>query len=731
MRKYIVLLIIVLAATPSIAQNPEAPSWLDFTTKRAINDLKNSVLLDYSYAGYHFSEKELPDVSGWKTVSVVDYGAIPNDDVYDDTAIQAAINAAGAANVPTVVFFPAGKYLVSSEQTRFTPIEVNSSNIVLKGAGTGTNGTEIYADKMGDTSLKWNTQWNFIFKPKSSGSIRSDIKKRINRGDTQIEVADGGKFSVGMPVVVNQHNGTENVALNMPGLTMKSEWEKIHETGMRVTEKNVIEAISGNLVTLKRPINCYVTADISKATLEKFNSIEEVGVEDILLTSGWKDYPETFQHHKNNIVDYGWRAIQFDGVRNGWIRNVEFRHWNESLHVNSSLAVTVEDVKFSGKQGHVSSQAGWSTGVLFKNCEDLVPVDGQGRAGQWHGPGLQVRSTGCVYLNFKMQHHQFLDFHGYQPYGNLLDNIHGGILDRNGGSPISQPHSGPDICFWNFEQNSDYVNKTYNFWDLSRRTQSYLAHPKFIGFTSPGENISFKNVGLNELQGTHVYPQSLFDAQLQLRLYGSYMSASSEKSNAKAVNANDDLQDTAWESASTETEQWILLDLGSSQSVSAITVSEDDLVIDNWMLEYWDGNGWKTVETGNEIGESKVIGFNTVNTRKIKLNILSKLPGTQGKSYAINTFKVGGTLAVDDSFKSIDSVRLYPNPNSGKFVLDVPPSHDNVLIEIYNLRGQLVLANSYNFRNGRVDLDIENNPSGVYFVKVHLENPKFIKVVRM
>ncbi|MGB3150490.1 MAG: DUF4955 domain-containing protein, partial [Maribacter sp.] len=640
------------------SQNPEAPSWPDYTTKRANGDSKNSILLDYSYAGYHHSEKPIPDVSTWNTISVTDYGATPNDEAFDDAGIRAAINAAEASAVPTVVYFPSGRYKISDENTFDTPIDISGSHIVLKGAGTGPSGTEIYAEKMGDVSKRWNNSWNFQFTPTTqSGSTLSEITNRINRGDTKIVVKDASAMSVGMPIVISQDTGTENIPFNIPNLTIQPEWTKINETGMRITEKHTITAINGNTITLKKQVNAFVTADLSRATVSRYSHIEEVGVEDILFTSGWKEHPEDFQHHKNDIVDYAWRALRFENVRNGWIRNVEFRDWNESLHINGSMAVTVEDVKFSGKQGHVSSQLSWSTDVLVQNCEDLVSKQTQSRGGQWHGPGLQLRSTGCVYLNFKMQHHQFVDFHGYQPYGNLFDNIQGGILDRNGGALISRPHCGPDQCFWNFEQNSDYTNRTYDFWDLSRNTQNYFVHPKFVGFTSPNASISFKNVGLNELQGSQVYPKSLFDAQLQLRLYDGYMSASSEKEAFKAINANDDKPETAWESETAGVNQWLMLDLGVPTLFNNLIISETSSGVKNWKLEYWSGSEWKIITAGEKIGIEKMINFDAVKTRKIRFTVESMLKGKESAPVSFTSFEVAN---VDSNDSDNDGV---PNSN--------------------------------------------------------------------
>ena len=122
----------------------EATAWVDFAEKAKTNKLGEATLSDYSYAGYHFSEKEIPDVSTWRKVNVTDFGALPNDTVFDDEQVQAAIKAIDLSGKPTVLFFPAGQYLFSPDNDKWHYIEIRTSNIVLKGEGTGPDGTELF-----------------------------------------------------------------------------------------------------------------------------------------------------------------------------------------------------------------------------------------------------------------------------------------------------------------------------------------------------------------------------------------------------------------------------------------------------------------------------------------------------------------------------------------------------------------------------------------------------------
>lgn len=84
-------------------------------------------------------------------------------------------------------------------------------------------------------------------------------------------------------------------------------------------------------------------------------------------------------------------------------------------------------------------------------------------------------------------------------------------------------------------------------------------------------------------------------------------------------------------------------------------------------------------------------------------------------------------------FKRIDlfdGINAYPNPTTGHFELFIPNNLKSISIEVYNIQSQLVSKKVYGVNNGKVKLNLENKPSGVYFVKVNEVNPVFIKVIK-
>ncbi|WP_431243663.1 T9SS type A sorting domain-containing protein [Flavobacterium sp. P21] len=87
-------------------------------------------------------------------------------------------------------------------------------------------------------------------------------------------------------------------------------------------------------------------------------------------------------------------------------------------------------------------------------------------------------------------------------------------------------------------------------------------------------------------------------------------------------------------------------------------------------------------------------------------------------SKKVATLDLYGTLAT------------YPNPTTGSFEIEIPTKDKEVTIELYNFGGQLVSARNYTIENGKVLLNLENQPSGIYAAKIYFETPEYIKIIK-
>src|SRR5690606_19006623 len=76
-------------------------------------------------------------------------------------------------------------------------------------------------------------------------------------------------------------------------------------------------------------------------------------------------------------------------------------------------------------------------------------------------------------------------------------------------------------------------------------------------------------------------------------------------------------------------------------------------------------------------------------------------------------------------------VDLYPNPNTGRFVIDLKANSFNSLdIEIYNALGEKVMTVAQNVQGRQqFDVDLETMSHGVYFVRINTESEGISKRV--
>lgn len=72
----------------------------------------------------------------------------------------------------------------------------------------------------------------------------------------------------------------------------------------------------------------------------------------------------------------------------------------------------------------------------------------------------------------------------------------------------------------------------------------------------------------------------------------------------------------------------------------------------------------------------------------------------------------------------------YPNATSGDFQLLLPVNEGNIFIEIYDVYSRVISSKLYEIKSGRINLSLNNKPSGVYFVRVMSEKPVSVKVVK-
>ena len=204
--------------------SPLPSVWVNFVEAKWYGTVP--ILPDFSYAGYHRGTKPVPEVVPGVThteFSVTNYGAIPDDHISDQPAIQDAINAAtdsyADTGMPSVVTFPSGEFLIFAdsdrgENHRFSGLRVRSSYVVLKGSGSRDGGTIIRQVNIDVGDKPWRSNWALKFSSLTSSDERiiTTVTENAERESYWLTVRDATSLSVGQWIRLTASvRGTDNI----------------------------------------------------------------------------------------------------------------------------------------------------------------------------------------------------------------------------------------------------------------------------------------------------------------------------------------------------------------------------------------------------------------------------------------------------------------------------------------------------------------------------------------
>lgn len=476
--------------------------WKEFVKDTEEN--RPSVLLDFSYAGYRHGEQAIPEVN-CPVYNVCDYGAVPNDGQSDREAVEKAIQIA-CSKGRGIIYFPSGRYHLRPLDAPNHPILIDSDNIVLRGAGAGEGGTELfmeYPNKVLDTSL-WNTPELISFRyVKSTDKRLAAITSDAPKGSFSIEVSSTSGLYIGKWVSIRlKNNDTRLIEQELKPNSVKAEWRELLDQGIQVTEYHEIQNIIGNKVVFKEPILHAVEAKWGW-TVHDFSHHVGVGVEDIAFVGNFK---ERFEHHKNALHDSGFRMLGLMRQVNAWVRRCRFTNVSEALSVMLCSNVTVHSCDITGNPGHSAIRSQASTRVFIGKVHD--------EAGQFHSTGVSKTSIGTVLWRNETASHSCFESHSSQPRATLLDACRGGLMPNHaGGDAGAAPNHLSDLVLWNYYK-TDSFNGDFNLWTRN----NYFQQPIFVGLQGTPITFSSAQVKVNEMQGSEAYPYSLYEAQLKKRM---------------------------------------------------------------------------------------------------------------------------------------------------------------------------------------------------------------------
>ncbi|MCT4644032.1 MAG: DUF4955 domain-containing protein [Carboxylicivirga sp.] len=503
----IVLITISIGAMHSKAQNV---SQLFEDYRMARQNSTEPILPDFSFAGYKHGSESIPNVN-YKLFDVTspEFGAIPNDGLSDKVAIEAAIDAA-EANGSGIVFFPPGKYLVNEPSDPHNqPITITKGNIVLRGSGSGSNGTELFMNRHMDPTdpqLLYSSPFLFNFKELGSGSKLTDVTANSSRESFSITVADASNIQANQWVMLYlQDTNPQAVAEALAPKTLEPEMTSLSNGGVSVREIHQVESVNGNVITFKEPIHKSINSNYNWE-LWSHKYLENIGIEDIAFTG---NFTQNFDHHGSFYDDSGWSCVNLMRVVNSWITDCKFTNWSQVANFTLSANCTAILNTIEGNGGHTAIKAHGSTHILIGLSED--------NASQWHSFGASAQGAGNVMWRVKWPANTSYESHASQPYATLFDKTEGGLIyGRWGGSLANQPNHLSHLVFWNFKNTAPVINN-FEFWRTSSIWGRTLP-PIISGFHGNLTTFGTNQVQENESWGQAVDEESLYEEQLKLRL---------------------------------------------------------------------------------------------------------------------------------------------------------------------------------------------------------------------
>ena len=479
------VLLIILAIVLCSCENSENKEWMP----KILSEGSNVFLPNFSYAGYHWGEKEIQNLE--PTLNVTDYGAVADDGKDDTEALLKAFNEAHKIDEPVVIKFPVGKFILKDI------LYIQRSNLVVQGSGRGEDGTIIYMpqplNELGripeelnelDEYLRVNNKrqrepkrgidepfslyaWSggyiwigpkgeraktYMQKYNVPETVLAKITKG-KRGEYKFTVENSSDLTEGKLVRINWYNkdGEESSLIDhmCDGKDVPIGSRHWESPDMPLIKQEVtVTNVDGNTITIKEPLMHDLKPKWHNVITD-WNHLEEVGIENIRFEFPKDEY---FAHH----LEEGYNAIYFTNAAHSWARNISFKNGDSGLISDVCSNITVEDVNVEGRKYHYAVQFGDVYNMLAKRINVNAEI--------WHSLSFNTGARSSVFTDCNVTVYPSLDQHSGANHQNLFDNIKlvEDTPDRSffyvGGDGYWAPTHGAFSTFWNIEIDYKFLN---------------------------------------------------------------------------------------------------------------------------------------------------------------------------------------------------------------------------------------------------------------------------------
>lgn len=468
-------------------------------------DALGNRLLDYTTVGYQGGGVPIPDVPVRVTISPV---------AGDNTAnIQGAINAVKVLPLDTngfrgAVMLAAGEYPCAGT------ITINASGIVLRGAGSGTNGTVLRATATNQYSLIRVTGSGSA--STVSGTTHNVTNAYVPVGASSFLVDSTAGLAAGDRVFVQRIATDEwihDLGMDLLGGTNAPDANPWTPGGYHLDFDRVITRLEGNRVFLNAPITCALEQRYAGGTIRKYtwsSRINNCGVEHL---RGISDFAVA------DDEEHGWILVQFNSVEHAWARDVTARHFGYACvaFYSGTRCATAQDCQSLDPVSIITGGRRYAfvmddcTFCLVQNCytdEDRHQFVTQSLT---TGPNVFVDGRSDTAKSDAGPHHRWAT-------GALWDNVtvNGNALNIQNRGNLGSGHgwAGANMVAYNCYASSGFVVQkppgAHNW--LIGSVGSIKSGTVYVGPHDPGD------YDASGSSATNVFPNSLYYAQMQDRL---------------------------------------------------------------------------------------------------------------------------------------------------------------------------------------------------------------------
>ena len=472
-----------------------------------VPDFRGNQILDFSNAGYMSGGVKIPDVPVMIVLEPVEGDNTAHIQTAIDTLSKMPVHINGFRGA---ILLKSGTYEIAGN------LRISSDGIVLRGEGSGENGSILYATGKDQRSIIVVSGTSGALVELESARKITDIYVPVGAKTFNVEHVDG--LNVGDTIAIRRYGNEEWIhEIEMDRIVPRpADPGNTQQWGpLTVDIERIITNIEGNMITVDASmpnavesrwgggevLKCSETGRAQRVGIENLRFSSEFDPSVIDLEKGVEYYAD---ENKANC------AVTFDNASNGWVREVEMLHLDTGILVaENAKYITIQDCRYTEPVCTIAGSRRYPYSIKGQLNLVLRCYADQARHAFAIGPRIPGPNA-FVYCESERNYASSEPHHRWSMAG-LYDNVKGSIqIQDRQWMGTGHGWSGANYVAWNTE----------GFLVLQRPPTAQNWSIGHVGEKGPGAHVDIKPLqdGYWESHGEHVKPESLYMSQLKARL---------------------------------------------------------------------------------------------------------------------------------------------------------------------------------------------------------------------